>query len=61
MVFQAGLSDFHNMSVTVMKMYYAKQKPAIVYYRKFKNFCNDSFIKDGITFVKAVWSTKCSV
>ena len=34
------------MSVTVMKMYYAKQKPSIVHYRKFKNFCNDSFIKD---------------
>ena len=29
-----------------MKMYYAKQKPSIVHYRKFKNFCNDSFIKD---------------
>ena len=34
------------MSVTVMNMYYAKQKPSIVHYRKFKNFCNDSFIKD---------------
>ena len=34
------------MSVTVMKMYYAKQKPSIVHYRKFRNFCNDSFIKD---------------
>ena len=29
-----------------MKMYYTKQKPSIVRYRKFKNFCNDSFIKD---------------
>ena len=29
-----------------MKMYYAKQKPSIVHYTKFKNFCNDSFIKD---------------
>ena len=46
MVFETGLSDFHKMSVTVMKMYYAKQKPSIVHYRKFKNFCNDSFIKD---------------
>ena len=45
-VFETGLSDFHKMSVTVMKMYYAKQKPSIVHYRKFKNFCNDSFIKD---------------
>ena len=45
-VFEAGLSDFHKMSVTVMRMYYVKQKPCIVHYRKFKNFCNDSFIKD---------------
>ena len=29
-----------------MKMYYSKQKPAIVHYRKFKDFNNDSFIKD---------------
>ena len=34
------------MSVTVMKMYSAEQKPSIVHYRKFKDFCNDSFIKD---------------
>ena len=36
-VFETGLSDFHKMSVTVMKMYYAKQKPSIVHYRKFKH------------------------
>ena len=46
MVFETGLSDFHKMSATVMKMYYTKQKPSIVHYHKFKNFCNDSFIKD---------------
>ena len=46
MVFETGLSDFHKMSATVMKMYYTKQKPSIVHYRKFKNFCKDSFIKD---------------
>ena len=45
-VFETGLSDFHKISVTVMKMYYTKQKPSIVHYCKFKNFCNDSFIKD---------------
>ena len=27
-VFETGLSDFHKMCVTVMKMYYAKQKPS---------------------------------
>ena len=45
-VFETGLSDFHKMSATVMKMYYTKQKPSIVHYRKFKNVCNDFFIKD---------------
>ena len=46
MVFETGLSDFHKICATVMKMYYTKQKPSIVHYRKFKNFCSDSFIKD---------------
>ena len=46
MVIETGLSDFHKTSATVMKMYYTKQKPSIVRYRKFKNFCNESFIKD---------------
>ena len=34
------------MSATVVKMYYTKPKSSIVRYRKFKNFCNDSFLKD---------------
>ena len=46
MVFETGLSDFQKMSATVMKMYYAKQKPSILHYRKLKNLCNDSFKKD---------------
>ena len=46
MVIETGLSDFHKMCITVMKMYYSKQKPTIIHYRKFKDFNNDSFIKD---------------
>ena len=45
-VIETGLSDFHKMSAKVTKMYYTKEKPSTVRYRKFKNFCNDSFIKD---------------
>ena len=45
-VIETGLSDSHKMSATVTKLYCTKQKPSIVRYRKFKNFCNDSFIKD---------------
>ena len=29
-----------------MKMYYSKQKPSIIHYRKFKDCKNDAFIKD---------------
>ena len=45
-VTETGLSDFHKISATVMKMYYTKRKPSIVHYRKFKNFFSDFFIKD---------------
>ena len=29
-----------------MKLYYNKQKPSIIYYRQFKDFNNNAFIKD---------------
>ena len=29
-----------------MKLYYSKQKPTIIHDRKFKDFNNDSFLKD---------------
>ena len=45
-VIEAGLSDFRKMCVTVMKMYWSKQKPCIIHYRKLKDFNNDAFIKD---------------
>ena len=46
MVIETGLCVFHKMSITVMKMYYSKQKPSVIHYRKFKDFNNDSFIRD---------------
>ena len=46
MVIETGLSDFYKMCIAAMKMYYSKQKPSIIHYRKFKDFNNDSFIKD---------------
>ena len=45
MVIETGLSDFDKMSATVMKMYYTKQKASMAHYRKFKNFCNNPFVK----------------
>ena len=55
-VIETGLSDFHKMSAMVMKMYSVKQKPSIVCYHQFKNFCNDSFIKD----IELLFSKLCN-
>ena len=35
---EAGLSDFHKLTFTILKMFYAKQKPRITKYRDYKNF-----------------------
>ena len=45
-VIETGLSDFHKMCVTVMKMYYCKQKTSVITYTKFKSFSNIAFMKD---------------
>ena len=45
MVIETGLFDFHKMYITLIKMYFSRQKP-IINYRKFKDFNNNSFIKD---------------
>ena len=37
------LSDFHRLTVTVMKMNFIKQTPKILYYRNYKYFNNDLF------------------
>ena len=42
-VIETGLSDFHMMTVTVMKTTCEKLKPRIVNYRDYKNFSNDTF------------------
>ena len=38
-----GLSDFHKMVVTIMKMSFPKAKPKIVQYRDEKNFIEEDF------------------
>ena len=56
MVIDTGLSDFHKMCVTVMKMYFVKQKSTIVHYRKFKNFNNDAVLID----IKEILALPCN-
>ena len=40
---ETGLSDFHKLTVTVLKMFFKKQSPNVISYRNYKNFSNDSF------------------
>ena len=35
---ETGLSDFHKLTLTFLKIHYKKQKPLVVTYRDYKNF-----------------------
>ena len=43
-VIETGLSDFHRMTVSVLKSHFRKLPPKIVTYRDFKRFENERFI-----------------
>ena len=45
-VFETGLSDFHKLTLTVLKVFHAKHKPKIIQYRDFNHFDNASFRTD---------------
>jgi hypothetical protein len=40
---ETGLSDFHKMTITVMKKYYKKLDPVTVNYRDYKSFDGKAF------------------
>ena len=46
---EAGLSDFHKMTVTVMKTTFEKLKPNIIHYRDYRKFSNDKFRENLIS------------
>ena len=46
MTIETGLSDFHKITISVMKIFYKKQKPNIIRYLNYKNFNNELFIND---------------
>ena len=46
MVIETGLSGFHKMKLTVMKVFHSKQKADIVQYRNYKSFVNEAFLND---------------
>ena len=41
--FETGLSDFHKMTVTVLKIYFQKREAKVVTYRDYRNFSNEEF------------------
>ena len=47
-VIEIGLSDFHLMTLTVMKKSFKIIQPRIINYRSYKHFSNDTFRKDLI-------------
>ena len=44
-VVETGLSDFHKMTITVLKVQFRKLDPKVVSYRNYKKFSNDIFLK----------------
>ena len=42
-VFETGLSDFHKLTITVLKQYFPKLKSKVVNYRDYRNFRNNEF------------------
>ena len=47
-VIETGLSDFHLMTLAVMKKSFKKFQPRIINYRSYKHFSNNAFRKDLI-------------
>ena len=43
-VIETGLSDFHRMTVSVLKMHFRKLPPKVITYRNFSNYENANFI-----------------
>ena len=40
---ETGLLDFHKMNITVLKMFYIKQKQNTAFYRNYKKFDSKKF------------------
>ena len=40
---ETGLSNFHRMTITIMKASFQKLKPKVIHYRNYKHFCGKSY------------------
>ena len=45
--FETGLSDFHKMTLTVLKSFFVKKKPRVLNYRNYK-FFNNTLFRDPV-------------
>ena len=45
-IIETGLSDFHKMTATVIKMYFEKHSPRATHYRDYNRFNTQSFRQD---------------
>ena len=45
-VIETGLSDFDKLTLSIMTVFYKKQKPNIIKYQNYKNFENSTFMSD---------------
>ena len=43
---ETGISDYHKLISTFLKSCYRRLKPKIIYYRNYKNFNEEFFLKD---------------
>ena len=43
---ETGLSDFHRLTVTMMKSTYQEKQPKVLIYRNYKFFNNENFKND---------------
>ena len=43
---ETGISDYHELISTFFKSHYTRLKPKIIYYRNYKNFNKELFLKD---------------
>ena len=53
-VIETGLSDFHRMTITVMKATFEKLQPRVVNYRDYKYFENSRFRADLLSKLSKV-------
>ena len=46
MVIETGLSDYHKMTISILKTFFKKKMPVKINYRSYKNFIQDDFRND---------------